>query len=321
MGEKIFGDAWKDIYELGEVDRWKRLVYSINNRIKVRKDGRAWNCFTAPWVSFFRKVIIKMKKTLTTVAKTTIFFVGWAILAGLLPIPDSSNNAIWRFWAELIPFLCILALTIFFWLIEKKKVKLHIISSPVKNSVIGLVTGAAWLGGVTSVLMLSGIMEITEYNSISMFWLWILSVFINTVMQELLVRGYLYQMLKSNYNVFVATIVTTALFTFMHGGAFEAGIIPVMNVLTMSLLMTLALEYTQSLITPIIMHFIWNSVGAIVLGAVSLADDYPHLFVTEFTGTMLLSGGIPKMEGSVIVLLVNVIFIIGFTVFVKKKHH
>lgn len=261
----------------------------------------------------------QMKKYLTTVAKTITFFLGWAILAGTLPIPDSSNNAIWRFWAELIPLLCIVGLTIFFWLIEKKKLKLHIFFSPLKSSAIGLVTGIVWLGVVTAVLMLFETMKITEYNATSMLWLWILSVFINTVMQELLVRGYLYQMLKSNHNVAAAALVTTALFTFMHGGAFEAGIIPVMNVLTMSLLMTLALEYTQSLITPVIMHFIWNSIGAIVLGAVSLADDYPNLFVTEFTGNVLLSGGMPKMEGSIIVLIVNLILIIGFTIFLKKR--
>lgn len=98
-------------------------------------------------------------------------------------------------------------------------------------------------------------MKILEEISIPMLWLWILSVFINTIMQELLVRGYLFQMLKANYNVIVATIITTALFTFMHGGAFAAGIVPVLNVLTMSLLMTIVLEYTQSLLAPIMMHF------------------------------------------------------------------
>lgn len=260
-----------------------------------------------------------MKKILATVVKTIIFFVSWAMLAGLLPVPDSSKEAIWRFWAELIPFLCIVGLTILFWLIEKKKVKLHIISSPLKSSVIGLVAGGIWLGIVTGVLMLFGTMKINGYNTPSMLWLWILSAFINTGMQELLVRGYLYQMIKSSHNVIVATVVTTALFTFMHGGAFEAGIIPVMNVLTMSLLMTLVLEWTQSLIAPIMMHFIWNSLGAIVLGGVSLADDYPQLFVTEFTGNVLLSGGIPKMEGSIIVLIVNVIFIVGLAIFSKKR--
>lgn len=37
-------------------------------------------------------------------------------------------------------------------------------------------------------------------------------------MQELLVRGYLYQMLKQKHNIVAATIVTTALFTALHGG-------------------------------------------------------------------------------------------------------
>ena len=53
--------------------------------------------------------------------------------------------------------------------------------------------------------------------------------------------------------------------------------------------MTIVLEYTQSLIAPIIMHFIWNAVGAIILGGVSLADDYPYLFSTEFIELIILS--------------------------------
>ena len=44
-----------------------------------------------------------------------------------------------------------------------------------------------------------------------MLWLWILSAFINTIMQEMLVRGYLYQMIKRNYNVVAATVVSTML--------------------------------------------------------------------------------------------------------------
>ena len=116
----------------------------------------------------------------------------------------------------------------------------------------------------------------------------------------------------------VATIVTTILFTALHGGAFEAGVIPVLNVLTMSLLMTVVLEYSGSIIAPVIMHFLWNGIGALVLGGVSLADDYPNLFVTTFTGSDILSGGICKIEGSIIVLIVNVI-LIAFFIFIQKK--
>ena len=59
-----------------------------------------------------------MKKLFITGTKAIFFFVGWAVLAGLLPIPDSPNGAVWRFWAELIPFLCVVGLTLIFWLME-----------------------------------------------------------------------------------------------------------------------------------------------------------------------------------------------------------
>ena len=110
----------------------------------------------------------------------------------------------------------------------------------------------------------------------------------------------------------MAAIITTVLFTVLHGGAFEAGVIPVLNVFTMSLLMIAVLEYSGSIIAPTIMHFLWNGIGALVLGGVSLADDYPSLLVTSFTGNEILSGGICKIEGSVIVLFVNVSLIVLF---------
>ncbi|MCH5248773.1 MAG: hypothetical protein J1E98_02515 [Lachnospiraceae bacterium] len=55
-----------------------------------------------------------------------------------------------------------------------------------------------------------------------------------------------------------------------------------------------------------------------VLGGVSLADDYPNLIITTFTGNEILSGGICKIEGSIIVLFVNIILIALF-MFLKNK--
>lgn len=265
--------------------------------------------------------IYAIKKLFAVIEKSLLFFLSWAVLTGLLPIPDSSNGAIWRFWAELIPFLTVAGISLLFLLWEKRKIKLHIISSPLKNCVLSIICGASWLGSATAILLLSGTMRITGSESVPLIWLWIISALINTAMQELLVRGYLYQMLKTNYNAFAAAIATTSLFSFLHGGAFEAGLVPVLNVVTMSLMMTLILEYTQSLLTPIIVHFTWNSVGSIILGAVALADDYPQLCRTEFSGNVLLSGGAPKMEGSIVVLILNLLFIAVFALLLKKKKH
>ena len=222
-------------------------------------------------------------------------------------------------WAEIKPLLVIIAFTLIFWLIERKNVELHLFDNPVKGMVLGVITGIVWLAVPVLVMYIAKIIHFDGTNSIKLFPVWLSAAFLNVIMQELLVRGYLYQMIKQKHNIVAATIVTTVLFTALHGGAFEAGVVPVLNVLTMSLLMTVVLEYSGSIIAPTIMHFLWNGIGALVLGGVSLADDYPNLLITIFTGNEVLSGGVCKIEGSIIVLFVNMILIFLFMSLKNKQ--
>ena len=213
----------------------------------------------------------------------------------------------------------VIGFTIIFWLIDKRNIRLSLTGKPVYNIVLGCITGAIWLGVSVVILSLTGVIHIDGRNQISMLWLWLFSAFINSVMQEVLVRGYLYQMIKNNYNIVVAVLISTGLFTFAHGGAFEAGILPVLNVITMSPFVTAVLEYTESLVAPIVIHFLWNGVGAIILGGVSLAEDYPHLFNMVISGNSILSGGSCKIEGSIVVLFMNLILMLGFVMAKKKR--
>lgn len=260
-----------------------------------------------------------MKKIAITTLKFIGFFLGWAILSSVLPLSSSGNPAIWRLWAEIMPLLAITAFTLLFWLLEKKSVKLHLFDNAIKGTALGVIMGIVWLSVPVLIMYIARIIHFDGTNSIDLLPVWALAVFLNVIMQELLVRGYLYQMLKQNYNIAVAAIMTTALFTVLHGGAFEAGVIPVLNVLTMSLLMTAVLEYSGSMIAPTIMHFLWNGIGALVLGGVSLADDYPNLLITTFTGDEIVSGGTCKIEGSVIVLFVNLLLTALFIFLTNKQ--
>lgn len=260
-----------------------------------------------------------MKKVFITILKSVAFFLGWAILSAFLPLLTTDTPAIWRLWAEITPLLAIIAFTGAFLLLEKKQVKLRLFYKPAKGIAVGIIGGAFWLGCTIFILLLIGVMNFDGINEVSMISIWIIAAIINVIMQELLVRGYLYQMIKQRHNIFAATIVTTALFTFMHGGAFEAGLIPVLNVVTMSLLMTVVLECTESIIAPVIMHSIWNCVGAIILGGVSLADDYPHLLNITLSGNDILSGGSCKIEGSIIVLALNIMLICVFLFALQSK--
>lgn len=244
------------------------------------------------------------------IIKTVIFFMGWAILSGIINVP-SRNPAVWRFFAELIPFLILVLFTIVFLYIEKGTVQIPVWKNGLKGSFTGFCYGILWIGLSSGILLMTEQLKFAKRNEVSMLWLWILSAFINVVMQELLVRGYIYQLMKVRANLAVAVIVTTALFTFLHGGAFSAGIVPVLNVMTMCIFTTVLYEKQQTLLAPILAHGIWNIIGAVIMGGVNLADDYPHLYEMKPAGSnVLLSGGTCKVEGSIVVLLIN----IGLTV-------
>ncbi len=261
----------------------------------------------------------KMKNALTTLLKVVIFFVGWAILATVLPISESSNPAVWRFVAELMPFLAVVLCTLVGWLIEGRQLK--IVGGITKSAVgMGLLAGFCWIGSAVGILLLTGHMTIDAGpQAVSMLWLWFLALFFNTLMQELLVRGYLYRLLQRRANTVLAALITTALFLFCHGGALEAGWLPCANIVLMSLFMTAVLEATGSLVAPVLMHFLWNSIGGIVLGGVSLAEDYPHLYAITMHGNPLLSGGVFKIEGSAVVLVLNALFFVGFAVLAWRR--
>lgn len=212
-----------------------------------------------------------------------------------------------------------MAVTYIIWLLEKKKIRLHLWDHAPKGLVLGTAAGTAWLALPVILMLLAGNVQFVGVNSVSMLPLWLGSVLLNVVMQELLVRGYLYQMLRQRHNTAAAVVITGILFTLLHPGAFEAGVIPVLNVFTTSLLMSAVLEYTGSLVAPAVMHFLWNAVSSMVLGLGNGPSDYPVLMNAVFSGNVLLSGGDCKIEGSIFTLLVNVFFILAFGVGIKKQ--
>jgi membrane protease YdiL (CAAX protease family) len=258
-----------------------------------------------------------LKKLLITILKIVVFFIGWAVLSGIIDIP-SDNPAIWRFFAELIPLTIMILFTVVFWLIEKKTVNIPIKENIGNGTLAGIAIGIIWIGTASSILVFSKQLAITGKNEVSLLWLWILSAFLNVIMQELLVRGYMYQLLKERYNLPVAVVVTTAIFTFMHGGAFEAGVISVINVVTMCLFTTALYESEKTILAPIMAHSIWNIIGALILGGVSLADDYPSILTMTASANKMLSGGAYKIEASIVVTILNVI-LMGIFYFRYRK--
>lgn len=258
-----------------------------------------------------------MKKILKTSIKFITFFILWALASALIPIPENIKPFVWRLIAELIPFLAIIILTLIYMkFIDKENYDLKIkgnLHNILKSTILGII----WIMGSIGIVLLLKVLKINSFNNVNII-LWAIALLLNTIMQELLARGYLYQMIKKKHNLIAAIIITTALFTFMHGGAFEAGPLAVLNVITMSILMTIVLEKYNSILAPIIIHYIWNLIGGLIFGVISLAEDYPSLINTISSGNKIISGGTFKLEGSIIVTIVNILFILSLLTLKKK---
>ena len=267
-----------------------------------------------------------MKKYLSVFIKISGFFALWILLVALQSIPAVSepaftvgNTPIRRFWRELLPLISVAIVTfIFIRIVEKDSLKIKLLNETGKNSALGVLTGIEWIGIPVLILYAAGFFHFGAVDNIPYLYVWIVSALLNVIMQEYLVRGYIFELLKREYNLTASIIVTTAIFTLFHGGAFEAGIIAVLNVITMSVFMSLLLVHTKSLLAPIIAHAVWNITGSL-LGCVSLASDYPVLINSTITGGKIISGGTYKLEGSVFVLLANMVNITALSVLIRKK--
>ena len=124
-----------------------------------------------------------MKKIAISTAKFICFFMGWAVLAGVLPVPDSSEPAIWRLWAEIIPLLAIVLFTLVFWLAEKKSVRLHLIEKSMRGILLGIVTGLLWLAIPTLLMYVTKSIHFDDMNEVKLFPIWMLAAFLNVIMQ------------------------------------------------------------------------------------------------------------------------------------------
>jgi membrane protease YdiL (CAAX protease family) len=250
-----------------------------------------------------------VKGALSSIGKAVLFFVIWAVLisvTSLVFINLDSAPAVWRFLAEAIPLACTLLLTVaFVFLVERRRVRVNITDRFIRDSILGVVIGVLWLAAIVGILILTNTMRI-EMNAVpKQLWLWCVALFLNTVMQEFLVRGYMFTAISERINPTVAVVFTTAVFIFLHGGAFEVGVIAVLNVILASLFFSLLLLRSQGLLMPIMAHFAWNLLGGIGIGGIQLSEDYPHILVTQFSSMPLLSGGAAEIEGSLVTAVVT----------------
>jgi len=271
--------------------------------------------------------MVKAKKSLRTFARFVLFFLVWTAGISLVfsvyekPPVIAHNHAMLRLYWEAAPLAMVMACTaLAIAFLDKKKVAVTITKRPLRDTVLGLAFGVGWISSVVLILVLLGTLTFDSSSRVSALPIWALALFLNAAMQELLMRGYLFSMIRRAYNSTAAVIATTLLFLVLHGGAFEVGVVAVLNVLTMSIFVSLLLLWSEGLWASIVAHYIWNVVAGVVMNGIVLAADYPSMLQISLHGDSLFAGGTAKIEGSLVTLGVNLILVSMVLFMLRRKY-
>lgn len=244
----------------------------------------------------------------------TFWILSIVVADGLIPLLIKQDKSISTFFFEFIPFLgLVLGHLIMIKIFEKSDFSFVRVSKQnfYKNLTLGFSFGFLWLivSVLTIYLLGNGSLKNSFSLSASQLVFYFLLLFINASMQELLVHGYLFSLLENKYSKITALITTSILFLLLHPAAINSGLIASVNVFLAGLIFGLITIKYNSLVCAIFAHSVWNYFGAIWFGLIPL-DNYPSLKLISVTGNPLFIGDKNGMETSIVVTIVNLVFVI-----------
>jgi membrane protease YdiL (CAAX protease family) len=135
-----------------------------------------------------------------------------------------------------------------------------------------------------------------------------LAMLVNTVTQEVLVRGYIQQTIQAQYGAAVAVFVSAFIFMLLHFGAIKGAMLPAVNLFAAGILLGVAYAITDNLWLPIALHFGWNFLQGPVLGLTVSGQSVDSGWrVLRLEGPALFTGGGFGMEGGLIATTTTVL--------------
>lgn len=245
------------------------------------------------------------------------FVVLWAVVA-VVPLEVWEEPGVlgghpaWlRLYWEVVPLVVLIALTaVFARCVNVRLVRVPFTSRPLRDTVVGVSVGAAWIGSVLLLAQGWGILSVVGATDVDLVVVLAVALLLNAATQELLVHGYVFSYLHHRYSATVAVVLTALLFLTFHAGAFTAGAVAVANVVAAGLLFGLVRVLSGGVWVPIVVHFVWNLVGGLVFGLVTLGDPV-HVLDASLHGPAWLTGGPALLEGSALTLVVTCVLAAG----------
>lgn len=184
------------------------------------------------------------------------------------------------------------------------------IKKRLKDIVMGLALGLGIMGiGLLSLLFFDEIdMETVNFSYKEIFMMFFLFMIVSIV-EEVLLRGYVLRNLMYSFNNYLALIISSLLFATLHLGNPNMDWFNFMNLFLAGILLGASYIFTKNLWFPIALHFSWNFFQSLFGFNVSGIDSY-SLIEFKIKDPNLWNGGAFGFEGSFLSVIAQVIVII-----------
>jgi membrane protease YdiL (CAAX protease family) len=138
------------------------------------------------------------------------------------------------------------------------------------------------------------------------------------IVEETLFRGYILKNLMSSFNKYTALILSSILFSIMHGLNPNIDLFSLFDLFLAGIVLGLSYIYTKNLWFPIAMHLSWNLFQTLYGFNVSGQDTYS---IIEFKTieSNLINGGAFGFEGSYLSIIAEIFTIIGIGIYYNRK--
>lgn len=138
--------------------------------------------------------------------------------------------------------------------------------------------------------------------------------------EEALIRGYVLRNLMYSFNKYTALIISSILFSLIHGFNPDMSWLSYLNLFLAGILLGTSYIYTKNLWFPIALHFSWNFFQSLFGFNVSGQNLY-SLVEFKIAKSNLINGGLFGFEGSIFCIVIQLVLITTILIYYNKAAH
>lgn len=257
-----------------------------------------------------------------------IFVVGMFSLLGAAlvdvnyDLPSENKTLFQHLIVSVFNFIGVFCVLFFFVQIVDEEAFIDIglkIKNRSNDIILGIVIGLLIMGFAALLLIIIDEIIFLNYkvDFKSIIYMFILFILVSLA-EEFLLRGYILRNFMYSFNKYVALILSSFLFSIMHGLNPSFDFIAFINLFLAGILLGLPYIFNKNLWFPIALHFSWNFFQSLFGFNVSGQESY-SLVQIDIPDPNLINGGNFGFEGSILSIIVQIILIFAIFIWYRKK--